>query len=91
MVNNSTSNNKTNNYLKQLLTDNKNTTYGVESPGLGLVQSHKCGGFKPVNRIPTLPLVSIYISDKNEAEMCHHTTVNKYMTRMRQKCATTQQ
>ena len=31
-------------------------TYGVENPGTDLGQTLQCGGVKPNNRIPTLPL-----------------------------------
>jgi hypothetical protein len=29
--------------------------YDVGNPDLGMVQTQKCGGVKPVNGIPTLP------------------------------------
>jgi len=30
-------------------------TYNVGNPGHALGQTHKCGGVKPVNVIPTIP------------------------------------
>jgi hypothetical protein len=30
--------------------------YDVGNPGSGLVEAQKCGGVKPVNGIPTLPI-----------------------------------
>jgi hypothetical protein len=60
MVNNSTNINKINNHLSSLLTEHKkNMTYDVGNPDSGIGQAQKCGGVKPVNGIPTLPLLII--------------------------------
>ena len=37
----------------------KTKTYGVKNPGSDLVQALKSGGVKPVNGIPTLPVMII--------------------------------
>jgi hypothetical protein len=52
MVN--TSINITSHHLKPLNTKIKTTNYDVGNQGPGLWQTHKYGGIKPVNAIPTL-------------------------------------
>jgi hypothetical protein len=54
MVNNSTNINKTNNNLSPQI-----TTYDVVNAGPSLGQQYKCGRVKPINGIPTLPLLII--------------------------------
>ena len=58
MVINSTKFNKTKHHLSPQLTQHKKTTtYYLE-----LEQPNKCGGFKPVNEIPTLPLDNCFFT-----------------------------
>jgi len=38
-----------------LVEDKKTMTYDVGNPSPGLGLAHKCGGVKPVYRIPTIP------------------------------------
>ena len=43
----------------------KKTTYDVENPGSDLRQAKKCGGFKPVNGIPTFPSFACFCHKLN--------------------------
>jgi hypothetical protein len=58
IINNSININKRNS-PQNILSTKKTMTYDVGNPGPGLEQAQKCDGVKPVNEIPTLPLLML--------------------------------
>jgi hypothetical protein len=44
--------------LSKIHNSDLHTTYHTGNPGLGLGQTEKCGGVKPVNGIPTALLIT---------------------------------